>query len=318
VPRAGGGWSISIPVFDTYGATSLFTTPRDLLTWMANLDTPKVGSAALIATMQTSAVLTDGNPANYGFGLSIGRYRGLRVVGHGGADAGYRAQIERYPERGIGIAVLCNASNSGPGVLARRVADALLGNSAPPEVVPIDTTPRAVAPNVIAQWVGTYRDTIGHAVLRVVLRHDTLTLGGTQRLVPTSDTSARIAGTASGVVFRSVAGQVTGVTTVPPGTRVVFFQRENAFNPDRSTLAAYAGEYVSDELDVRYRLVLGDSGLVVKARRIDDIALQPAWRDAFSARGASTIEFSRDKQGRIDGFTITDGRVRGVRFQRVK
>jgi CubicO group peptidase (beta-lactamase class C family) len=86
-PRAGGGWSISIPVFDTYGATSLFATPRDLLTWMAQLDKPSATSATLVTQMQTPGVLTDGTSTNYGFGLSVGRYRGLRVVGHSGADA---------------------------------------------------------------------------------------------------------------------------------------------------------------------------------------------------------------------------------------
>src|SRR5205814_9474826 len=85
-PRPGGGWAISIPVFDTYGATSLFTTARDLLVWMANLDNPRVGSRKLIDEMQTSGVLADGTPTGYGFGLTLERYRGLRVIGHGGAD----------------------------------------------------------------------------------------------------------------------------------------------------------------------------------------------------------------------------------------
>ena len=90
-PRAGGGWKISIPVFDTYGATSLFTTASDLLKWMANLDVPTVGNASLVAAAQTSGVLNDGTPIGYGYGLTVGKYRTLTAIGHGGADAGYRA-----------------------------------------------------------------------------------------------------------------------------------------------------------------------------------------------------------------------------------
>ena len=89
-PRAGGGWKISIPVFDTYGATSLFTTASDLLKWMANLDVPTVGNASLVAA-HTSGVLNDGTPIGYGYGLTFGKYRTLTAIGHGGADAGYRA-----------------------------------------------------------------------------------------------------------------------------------------------------------------------------------------------------------------------------------
>src|SRR5690349_21458026 len=86
-PRA-AGWRVSIPNYDTYGATSLFTTVGDLLKWEANLDNPTVGDRALIARMETPTPLTGGDTSNYGFGLSIDRYRGARVVGHGGADAG--------------------------------------------------------------------------------------------------------------------------------------------------------------------------------------------------------------------------------------
>ena len=85
-PR-GSGWRISIPDFDTYGATSLFTTTGDLLKWMANLDHTTVGTAQMVAAAQKSAVLFDGTPAGYGFGLTVGTYRGLTAIGHGGADA---------------------------------------------------------------------------------------------------------------------------------------------------------------------------------------------------------------------------------------
>ena len=46
------GWFISIPVFDTYGATSLFTTVGDLLKWEQNFDAPHVGDRRLLDEMQ--------------------------------------------------------------------------------------------------------------------------------------------------------------------------------------------------------------------------------------------------------------------------
>ena len=225
-PRGEGGWKISIPVFDTYGATSLFTTTGDLLTWMANLDHPVVGNAQLVSQAQTSAVLSDGTPANYGYGLTVGTYRGLRAIGHGGADAGYRAQVERYPERGLAIAVLCNASSAVPGALLRRVADVMLGASAPPAAVAIDTVPRAVGRNLLARWVGVYRDTVSQAVVRVALSGDTLRLGDGRRLVSTSDTSVRIAESGNAFVLRLAGDRVAGITQVPRSTRTLFFGSE--------------------------------------------------------------------------------------------
>lgn len=317
-PRPGGGWKISIPVFDTYGATSLFSTASDLLKWMANLDAPTVGSAALVQAAQTSAILNNGTPTGYGYGLSVGTYRGLTVIGHGGADAGYRAHIERYPERGIGIAVLCNGSNTGPNALLRNVSDVLLGTSAPRQVVTIDTVPRAVSLEAKRRWVGTYRDTVSHAVMRVRLAGDTLRLEGGPVLVTTSDTTARIGNGPSALVLRTNAGVVTGVTQRPRGTRDLVYRREAPFAPDKRALAAFAGSFYSDELDVRYEVVLNDSVLVVRNRKIDDEKLAPAFRDAFTAGFGATFQFTRDRAGKVNGFTISDGRVRGIRFDRVR
>lgn len=316
-PRGEGkGWSISIPVFDTYGATSLFTTAGDLLTWMAQLDSPKVGSPKLIQDAQTSAILNDGTPTNYGFGLSIGRYRGQRLIGHGGADAGYRAQVDRYPDRGIAVAVLCNASNSGPGALARRVADVLLGSSAPTEQASVDTVRRTVTDQVRERWVGTYHDTVSHLILRIASKGDTMTLGDGRVIQFSSDTSAFVRGGGQGFVLRVANNRVTGITQQPQSTRRVEWRREPMYAPDKVVLGEFAGEYVSEELDVTYRIAASDSGLVIHAKRIDPVNLQPAWADAFSTSFGTIIEFTRTGR-KVDGFTISDGRVRGVRFARV-
>ncbi len=316
-PRAGGGWRISIPVFDTYGATSLFTTAGDLLTWMANLDHPSVGTPALVAAAQTSGVLNDGTPTGYGYGLSVGTYRGLTAIGHGGADAGYRAQVERYPERGIAIAVLCNASIAAPNVLLRRVTDVMLGTSAPPVALAIDTVARPVDARVRGRWVGVYRDSVSQQVVRITLAGDTLRLQDGSVLVPTSDTTARISGRASALLLRIAGGDVVGVEQVPRSTRRLLFARVAPASPDRTALAAYAGTYESAELDVRYAIAVSDSGLVIRHRKISAPALVPTTRDAFTLDYGVFLQFTRAKSGRIDGFTLSDLRVRGVRFERV-
>ena len=120
---------MSIPNFDTYGATSLFTTVGDLLKWEANLDHPVVGDATMFARMQSTTLLTTGDTSNYGLGLVMGSYRGARFIEHGGADAGYRSYVGRFPDRGLAIAIACNAATANTTALARGVADAFLGST---------------------------------------------------------------------------------------------------------------------------------------------------------------------------------------------
>ena len=125
--RDGGGWQISIPVFDTIGATSLFTTVSDLLKWEQNFETALVGGRAVLDEMQTPGRLNDGKAIDYGLGLVAGSYRGARTVGHAGSDAGYRADVVRFPDQRLAIAALCNLGTIRPGVLTRKVAEIVLG-----------------------------------------------------------------------------------------------------------------------------------------------------------------------------------------------
>ena len=129
-PDEGGEFGLrnSIPDFDVVGATSLFTTVHDLAAWDRNFDTGRVGGRSALERLHERFVLTSGDTIAYAHGLSIGTYRGLETVGHGGADAGYRSNFLRFPGEGVSVAVLCNFPSSNPGGLARRVANVYLGD----------------------------------------------------------------------------------------------------------------------------------------------------------------------------------------------
>ncbi|MGK5026200.1 serine hydrolase domain-containing protein [Janthinobacterium sp. RB2R34] len=111
-PRAGGGWSVSIPHIDHYGSTSLFSTVGDLLKWQQNLLDNRVGGAALGAWMRTSGMLNEGTPVGYGGGLRLGAYRGLPTIGHDGADAGYRSDAVLFPDQRLATSRCATAPRS--------------------------------------------------------------------------------------------------------------------------------------------------------------------------------------------------------------
>ena len=98
-PNDDGTLRISIPDFDTVGATSLFTTVEDLARWDHNFTTGTVGGRVVLDELLTRGTLNDGRTISYAFGLAHGRRRGVATVGHGGADAGYRSHYVRFPAR---------------------------------------------------------------------------------------------------------------------------------------------------------------------------------------------------------------------------
>ena len=174
-PRPGGGFRISIPVFDTDGATSLFTTVGDLLRWEQNFVDAKVGGRSLIEQAQVSGRLNDGSDTGYGWGLSVGTYRGIRAVGHSGADAGYRADVVRFPEHDLAIATFCNLSTTNPTDLTRQVADALLPSSA---LAPLPTA-ATVSADTLKGLDGMYVNPLTDDVIRITLADGALRTGPT-------------------------------------------------------------------------------------------------------------------------------------------
>jgi len=121
-----GGWRNAVLSYANQGATSLFTTAEDLARWVAEMEEPRVGDSELWAELIRPAVLTSGDTVDYALGLSVSEYRGLRTVGHGGADAGFRSHLLHFPEEGLGVVVLGNAASFNAGLAARDVAEVFL------------------------------------------------------------------------------------------------------------------------------------------------------------------------------------------------
>lgn len=322
-----GGWRVSIPNFDTYGATSLFTTVGDLLKWEANFDAPVVGTSALFDRMQRFARLTNGDTVTYGLGVFLARYRGVREIGHGGADAGYRSYVSRFPDNGLAIAIACNASTASTGSLAHAVADAYLGSALASSV---NTNPPAAASPPVAELeahTAIYLQPASRRLIEVALRGGRLAFGRTAgpMLIPVAENRFRVTGQPVEVEFfdgprprfeMSTLGEARfgGYGQVRREPEV--FERQDAPPATAAQLGRYAGEYYSEELDARYRITAGDSTLLIKVGTEEPTSASPVFGDAFVRSGGVLFEFVRSG-ARVTGFRLTSGRVRGVGFVRV-
>jgi CubicO group peptidase (beta-lactamase class C family) len=133
-----GAWSRAQWGVVLGGEGGMVSTLDDMLKWQANVAQPKVGSAAMWQRMTTPAVYANGTTSLYGLGLVLGDYRGLRSIGHGGGVAGGRSESQYYPAAELGIVILGNHDELAPFTLARRIADACLGEALKPPRRPED------------------------------------------------------------------------------------------------------------------------------------------------------------------------------------
>lgn len=164
VPYRRESFRISIPNFNTYGATSLFTTVEDLALWSLNFEHKKIGGEEGISMLLTKGVLNSGKEIDYALGILHGTYKGLKTLGHGGADAGYRSNFLMFPEQDLTIIIFANLSMANPGSLSRQVVDILLEDklTTPPPEKPKPKSKKKPAkrqqinPEQLKIYTGTY------------------------------------------------------------------------------------------------------------------------------------------------------------------
>ena len=93
------------------------------------------------------------------------------------------------------------------------------------------------------------------------------------------------------------------------------FDRVTEFQPAPEQLNAYAGSYVSDEIEPVYRIAVEDGRLVLKRMKSKPDKLRPLIADYFES-STGDLHFERDKAGDVTGFLLNTGRIKNFKFRR--
>ena len=316
----GTSFKLSVPNYDTVGASSLLTTAEDLAKWDQNFYDYRVGGRELIEQMQVPGALNGGEKIDYALGLAVGRYKGLKVVEHSGGDAGYRSHLMRFPEARFSVACLCNSSNTVPVLLARKVADHYLADRLTKEApeAGAEAGDVTLTEAQLAARVGPYWNAWTEELGRVTLADGKLRLGAPGyggALVPLAENRFRLMGQPGIVTFEAPAQGARRMVIAVEGRRPAVFEAMPA--AAATPPSEYAGAYYSDEIDATYRIVEKDGKLTLTRQKFAPQLFEPAFRDAFSSLSIlGTIRFTRDERGRVSGFTLSSGRIRNFGFVR--
>jgi CubicO group peptidase (beta-lactamase class C family) len=335
--RPGGGWAISMPLFDHAGATNLYTTVEDLAKWNRNFSTHEVGGDAGWIMMLERGFVASGDSTAYALGFGRSQYRGLSVQAHSGWHMGYRSSFIRNPDSHLAVAVLCNTASlitpspPSPAVFGARVLGLFLGDQMQSVPQPAMTgvtaalpTPPTPAEELVSR-PGVYWSPETDGVLRLAASDGKLIAFGSQRLelVPTAPGRYRV-GTAMTFTFGGSGSSQRMVqhTTNPRDSVVWEVQAALDAPPTTADLAGFAGAYVSQELAVTYTLAVRGDSLVLQRRKFPDVVLHPAFADAFSMPcppgpcrvESKTMTFQRDSGQRVTGYLLGGGPGRGIVF----
>ncbi len=320
IPHLASGYSIDgtgvHPDSETPGVVGndgLYTTPRDLLLWEQNFEDVRVGTPEIVAAMQKPAVLTSGKTTDYGFGLFIGKYRGLRTVEHSGGDRGISSNLVRYPDQKLAIALLCNSEAINPIILTHKLTDLYLGDvpGAPSSGSGIPAPARvALKESELAERAGSSRVTSdpGLADLQVSVRagkligHSFYDDGQDFDLIPTDATHVRAPGPTTLEFVPAASGHppewhLTGEL----GSLRGVLQQQVTFKPTAADLRAFVGDYRSAEIPASYDVVLRDSDLAIQRPGGAEVRLRPLGQDTFACDGFGVLRFLRGTRGDVVG-----------------
>lgn len=324
--------------FSNVGATSLFTTVEDLQKWLIDVmsNHPQVADKKLTSIMQKKATLANGEQLIYGMGEMIFTYNDMKLVGHGGNDAGFNSFIGYFPDQEIGVIALSNLKNLSSGNLVLQAFDLFIDvNFLKPEIKEeneqgiSETKPKSfIAPTieVISMQTGIYETIWGNVIIKEE----------------------------DGELYFKNTGEESDFQLFKAETKTQYFNEEEQlvmkfsdlkndqyyklkitgpnntkFSADRiflvdysiSELTEFVGTYVSKELDTRYEIVLNDSILIAKHNRHRDIELSLKSRDRFTGNKwfFNILKFVRNQEDEIVEVLISGGRGRAknIRFDKI-
>ena len=112
-------------------------------------------------------------------------------------------------------------------------------------------------------------------------------------------------------------GKVTGAVHSQGGQKIEC-ERVPPYDPGPEVLQEYQGRYLSKELETFYNLELRDSTLVVLIRNTEPVKLDSLKVDLYKGDVffLTEVQFMRDEAGAVTGFEASNGRTKGIRFER--
>jgi CubicO group peptidase (beta-lactamase class C family) len=318
-PADKGGFKIDMSDWDQLGDGAVNTNVLELARWDANFSNPTVGGQALVDGLGEPGKLDNGKPTGYGRGQFLDSYRGLRRIQHGGAWAGYRAMLMRFPDQKLSIGMTCNISNAGTQARAERVADVVLAGAftQPAPVTDPKTAPAYAGPKLDPQSVaGAYVAEVSQDAVTLTADKGVLSAKLFGQSFPLTQIGPRrftvgvypieIEFSADGQELRSwIFGEED-----PPHHRVAIVA------PTPAEIAAMAGRYRSAELGTEWTVRVEKGVAYVKGRAVGDHPLEPINRDVWvTDEGFFAPSWSAD--GRVTGFDFSASRMTRIRFEKI-
>jgi CubicO group peptidase (beta-lactamase class C family) len=321
LPKESGGFEVKMSLQNVVGPGGLHTTVEDLCLWDQNFYRNQLGDCGqnLIEQITTSAKI-ENRDVGYGFGLSIGKYRGARGLSHSGAWKGYGSQMIRLPDHNFAVICLTNLETIletvRPHWLALQIVDLYLEQEfteASPIYPAHSIKPINVPATELRDKIGFYRSTTTRSIREIKIKNETLMMKQPsleRPLIPIAANQFRLLEGDSSLVYRNVlyefpvdSRQMLIQTQIDGDIQTSVWEKLSS-NPSIQ-LTDYLGSYYSDELESNKQIIMEDDNLYIRGRHTPTLLLTSLGQDLFfKPESGNELEFLRDSDHRVIAFTI--------------
>lgn len=308
--KSGPAYQTNMPNEYVYGNGGLLTTAEDLLIWCNYYLNGKFGTPSLLPKQIATSAFNNGVMHPYAAGLFTGEYRGWKYVSHDGATAGYRANLEAYPELGLAIAWLSNTSEFDSDTL--NVAEAIGDFFVPvKKAEEKKNTPSSitVTKEKLSSYTSWFRNSRTGGGVRFYLQNDKLYATQVGQLTPIAEN-----------IFVTGNNRVeinkNGFLFINGAKDSIYFTKTDSARLDEQNLNGYAGEYFSEEAEAKFHIVIKNGKVVMQQKPRTELILSPTYKDGFESP-AGTVYFEREND-KIVRMKISVGRARNVEFRKIK
>lgn len=315
-------------VFDGMGDGSILTTIEDLAKWdRAFYDDSLLGIPNFADMMYQNGRLNSGQEVNYGMALSTYEQNGHRMIAHNGGMLGFSADLIRFPEKQISVAVLCNLGGLYSTGIAQEIAEIFLPKKTKKEVIDSSaelsfepTLPEA------KKFAGKYFSTELNNWWRISFANDTLFFdaGDLKYRSPIFAVNDSLFATAgkNQLYFQFSSGGKLKVSNETMNRER--FRFDDTLPESLRELKDKEGRYYSSEMNTYYRFYEEEGRFMVQVNNDLPITIYPSASDErinWNSKdmvwlGYAMVRFQRNTHGQIEGFHIGDNRVNGVWFER--
>lgn len=309
-----GSFVNDIALLGGFGDGPILTNIEDLSLWDRNFYDNKLNDAQpnLIEQLHQTGRLNDGRSITYAFGLIVDKYKGQKIVMHGGSWAGYRTEMMRFPDNRFTVICISNLGSIDPSRLSQQVADIYLEdkiNSSPAQKVPLTTAE-------IEQFIGVYQGK--YLTVEITAKDSVLYLNiGTReyRLTPVDKGKFQLDESLDSVSFSGTRNDQ--LSFIEYGVQTETYKRIRDKCAEPRDMSLYPGDYFCKELDTRYNIYLHNDGLYLKRNMYDTSKHLCFFTEdtLFCDFGELRFKF---KDGTVKGFSLNADRVINLKFQRIK